>query len=63
MQQQYWVIGADYRDFNFKDIVDGTSCVLGPFSDHGHATSAWREQAMASRYKATTRFTIVVNAG
>ena len=63
MQQQFWVIGADYRDFNFRDVVDGSTQVLGPFGDHRQATSVWREQAMASRYKATTRFTIVVNAG
>ena len=62
MQTKYWVIGADYRDFSFNEVVDGTSCVLGPFADYRDATSAWREQATASRYKATTRFTIVTDA-
>ena len=62
MQQQYWVIGADYRDMQFKEVVDGTSRVHGPFSDYRAAASVWREQAMATRYKATTRYTIVVNA-
>ncbi len=62
MQTKYWVIGADYRDFTFNEVVDGTSCVLGPFADYRDASSAWREQATASRYRATTRFTIVMDA-
>ena len=62
MQTKYWVIGADYRDFNFEDVVDGTSRVLGPYSDYGHASQAWREAATESRYRATTRFTIVTDA-
>lgn len=63
MQQQYWVIGADYADLKFNEVIDGTSQVLGPYSDYREAATVWREQAMATRYKATTRFTIVVNAG
>ena len=62
MQKQYWVIGADYQDMQFKDAVDGTAQVLGPYREYGDAATAWREQAMATRYRATTRFTIVVNA-
>ena len=62
MQKQFWVIGADYRDMQFSQVVDGSSQVLGPYADYREANSAWREQAMATRYRATTRFTIVVNA-
>lgn len=62
MQTKYWVIGADYRDFSFNEVVDGTSRVLGPYSDYRDASSAWRQEATASRYKATTRYTIVVDA-
>ena len=61
MTTKYWVIGADYRDFNFNEVVDGTSRVLGPYADYRDATSAWRQEATASRYKATTRFTIVMD--
>ena len=61
-KQQFWVIGADYRDMQFQQVVDGSSQVLGPYTDYREASQAWREQAMATRYKATTRFTIVVNA-
>ena len=62
MQQQYWVIGADYQDMKFAEVIDGTSQVMGPFREYREAASVWREQAMATRYRATTRFTIVVNA-
>jgi hypothetical protein len=62
MAKSYWVIGADYQDMRFEQVVAGTAQVLGPFTDYREATSAWREQAMATRYRATTRFTIVVNA-
>ncbi len=62
MQQQYWVIGADYRDLQFSEVVDGTAQVMGPFRDPREAKAVWREQAMATRYRATTRYTIVVNA-
>ena len=62
MQQQFWVIGADYRDLQFREVVDGTSRVHGPFGTYRDAASVWRQDAMATRYKATTRYTIVVNA-
>jgi len=62
MKKQFWVIGADYRDMQFDEVVDGSSQVLGPYADYREASSAWRERAMATRYRATTRFTIVVNA-
>ena len=63
MQKQYWVIGADYSDMQFKDVVDGSTQVHGPFGDYSRAARVWREQANMTRYQATTRFTIVVNAG
>jgi hypothetical protein len=62
MLQQYWVIGADYRDMQFAEVIDGSTQVIGPFREYREAASVWREQAMATRYRATTRFTIVVNA-
>ena len=49
MQTKYWVIGADYRDCEFEEVIDGTSCVLGPYAEYSHANSAWRQAAMASR--------------
>jgi Domain of unknown function (DUF4170) len=62
MQQHYWVIGADYQDMKFAEVIYGTTQVMGPFREYREAATVWREQAMATRYRATTRFTIVVNA-
>ena len=59
MHRQFWVIGADYGDIDFTRPVDGTTRVHGPFGSYQEATIVWREQAMESRYKALTRYTIV----
>jgi len=61
MHRQFWVIGADYDDTDFTRPVDGTTRVHGPFSSYQEATTVWREQAMESRFKALTRYTIVSN--
>ena len=62
MQKQFWVIGGEYRDTSFVDLIDGTSRVFGPFRDYNEARAQWGEQSMARRSEATTRFTIVSNA-
>ncbi len=59
MHRQFWVIGADYGDIEFTRPVDGTTRVHGPFGSYQEATIVWREQAMESRYRALTRYTIV----
>jgi hypothetical protein len=63
MQTQFWVIGGDYRDHSFTHVIDGTLQVAGPFADRAEATRVWREHAHASRYRATTRYTIAASAG
>jgi hypothetical protein len=59
MDRQFWVIGADYGDIDFRRPVDGTTRVHGPFGSYQEATIVWREQAVESRYRALTRYTIV----
>jgi hypothetical protein len=59
MRRQFWVVGADYGDIGFTRPVDGTTRVHGPFGSYQEATVVWREQAMESRYRALTRYTIV----
>jgi hypothetical protein len=59
MDSQFWVIGADYGDIGFTRPIDGTTQVHGPFGSYQEATIVWREQAMESRYRALTRYTIV----
>ncbi len=61
MQQQFWVIGADYADASFTSAREGSLEVLGPFEDRAEATRVWREQSEATRYRATTRYTIAAS--
>lgn len=58
MQTQFWVIGGDYQDIGFTRIIAGTTEVHGPFGDHDEARRVWREQSMANRHRATTRYAI-----
>ncbi len=62
MHRQFWVIGADYGDIDFAWPVDGSTRVHGPFGSYQEASIVWREQAMESRYRALTRYTIVSDA-
>ena len=33
MGQRYWVIGGEYRDCQFDEVVPGTEEISGPFPD------------------------------
>lgn len=61
MPKQFWVIGAEYRDTNFDQLIEGTSRVYGPFAEYDRAKEIWRERSLASRCEAATRYTIVTN--
>jgi len=61
MKTQFWVIGGDYHDHSFTKVVHGTLEVAGPFEDRAEATRVWHERAQASRYRATTRYTIAAS--
>jgi hypothetical protein len=63
MARQYWVVGGEYQTLEFDRLVDGTSRVLGPFQDIDRARQVWREWSEATRAQASTRYTIVTNAG
>ena len=62
MTTQYWVIGGDFHDASFIEMVDGTQRVAGPFASREDAVAAWRECSMQSRHRALTRFTIASSA-
>ena len=61
MNEQYWVIGGEYRCLEFREI-NGAARVLGPFDCYDAAEKVWRERTEASRSSAATRFTIVATA-
>lgn len=62
MSKQYWVIGGEYACTQFEQVVPGTERVYGPFMSYEEARRTWREQSLASRARATVRFSIVTNA-
>ena len=62
MQQQFWVIGAEYSSVACDALIPGTGCLLGPFDSYDDAREVWRERSMESRSQATTRYTIVSSA-
>jgi hypothetical protein len=62
MPKQFWVIGAEYRDVSFEELIEGTSRVYGPYGDYDEARSIWRERSLESRFEAAKRYTIVSNA-
>ena len=63
MPKQFWVIGGEYSDMQFEQLVEGTSRVFGPFRDIDAARTIWRERSVASKCEAATRYTIVTSAG
>ena len=60
MSQRYWVIGGEYRDPAFCDLVPGTECVAGPYADEARAKTEWTRLTFRDRCPASTRYTIAV---
>ena len=59
---QYWVIGGEYRDMSFREIVPGKAERLGPFATYKEAHKAWAARAWATVDDALMRFRIVREA-
>lgn len=62
MPEQYFVIGARYQNFDFRQMIEGTAHVLGPYVNYDDAQRVWQEQSIASRADAMSRYAIVKNA-
>ena len=62
MNTQFFVIGGEYRDMRFTDLVSGTSRIEGPYRSYEEAEQVWKNHAMESRSNACTRYTIVASA-
>jgi Domain of unknown function (DUF4170) len=55
----FWVIGGEYTDTRFVDIVGGgAETRLGPFATYGDAKTEWARRAWASVDDAHTRWRI-----
>ena len=58
MGQRYWVIGGEYRNCRFDEIVPGTEEIAGPFSDPARARTEWTRLTFRDRLEATRRYII-----
>jgi hypothetical protein len=63
MNMRFWVIGGEYTDTSFNQLVGGSERVMGPFLDRGTALTAWREVAEQSRSDCHVRYTIAQEPG
>lgn len=62
MGHRYWVIGGDYRDCQFDEIVPGTEEISGPFPDPTRARTEWQRLTFRDRLGATKRYVITHEA-
>ena len=62
MSHRYWVIGGDYRDCQFDEIVPGTEEISGPFADPTRARTEWQRLTFRDRLGATKRYVITHEA-
>jgi hypothetical protein len=60
MTQRYWVIGGEYRNCRFDEIVPGTEEISGPFPDRQRARTEWQRLTFRDRCGATERYSICV---
>lgn len=58
MTTKFWIVGGEYRDTSFSEIVTGTQCLDGPFPTYETALSQWRRMAGETRSNACARYTI-----
>ncbi len=60
MGQRYWVIGGDYSDCEFKNLMPGTEKISGPFKDKLRARMEWQRLTFRDGCCATERYHIAV---
>lgn len=63
MNMRFWVVGGEYTDTSFNQLVSGSERVMGPYSDRDTAMSAWRQVAEATRGDCHARYTIAQEPG
>ena len=58
MTHRYWVLGGEYRDCRFDEVVPGTEEISGPFPDLNRAQTEWTRLSFRDHMGATTRYVI-----
>ena len=59
---RFWVVGGEYKDTRFSELMDGTQKMYGPFESYDKARANWQSQAEATRSNCHMRFTIAQEA-
>ena len=62
MGQRYWVLGGEYRDCRFDEVVPGTEEISGPFTDVSRARTEWTRLTFRDHLAATHRYVIAQEA-
>ena len=62
MTTRYWVLGGEYRNCRFDEVVPGTEEISGPFPDLNRAQTEWTRLSFRDRLGATTRYVIAEEA-
>ena len=56
--RQFWVVGGEYTDSRFRDLVGGSEEWIGPFQDYESAKEEWAKLAWQSVDHCATRYRI-----
>jgi hypothetical protein len=56
---RFWVVGGEFRSFEFDELMEGTERVFGPFASRAAAEAVWRDTSERHRSQGTVRFSIV----
>ena len=62
MTTRYWVLGGEYRNCRFDEVVPGTEEISGPFPDLTRAQTEWTRLSFRDHLGATTRYVITQEA-
>lgn len=59
MANRFWVVGGEYTDSRFEDIIEGTEQMFGPFPSRDDALQVWRKVADETRCLCLARYVVV----
>ena len=62
MTHRYWVLGGEYRDCRFDEVLPGTEEISGPFPDMHRARTEWTRLTFRVQLGATNRDVITEEA-
>ncbi|WP_343560321.1 DUF4170 domain-containing protein [Kiloniella sp. b19] len=55
---QFFVVGGEYKDTSFADVISGEEKWFGPFADYASAKAEWSKYAWKTVDECTMRYRI-----